>query len=518
MDDKEVGSVFFAGYGCCIGTQDYVWMLVVLFIVGVTFCVLCLFVTALVQWVYKRRMRKRGAELKTKFADEEKLKRELEIRLKFLAQKSKIQAQQNRPIRTDAPVNPVPPQVTAAKMDNMNLGALPPIVPVKVHASATDFDETPYAASTAGSRDPIKLAKGRNFSPIMSDSLAKKGAKKSSSSLLDDPPTPGATVHLPPDDTWLKLVESLNKQKLTAAQATTSAAPQAQQSSQPGSRNGSIQNSAESHEKATAMMKTATTPGKKTSSPTNTGRPTNRSKTRSSSLSPIRTTNKPAATQRAKDTKPILPPMHGSNESRKDSHVRPDVKNKKKSEKPLLSPVPELTLSPTTSSLQSAPTVTSQRSLLSEDTNGTTPASPSPKPLSSPERRKLEQAMKSSSERREPAGKSTYNFSDSTRAFSEFYRSPKVPDFKSVTRLGSVETDSPAERRRRYLTSLTSSASSSVAGTRQRAQVTIDSTGTPTSMTTSSTQQNGWSSSATFATTSSSGRSSFPHGAFRFAN
>lgn len=80
---------FFAHYGCCVPTESYAWILVVMFITTVLVLLFCMLATAVIRWMYKRRMRKRLHDLKRKFVTDQLQAQEFDAKLNYMAQNNR---------------------------------------------------------------------------------------------------------------------------------------------------------------------------------------------------------------------------------------------------------------------------------------------------------------------------------------------------------------------------------------------------------------------------------------------
>uniref|UniRef100_A0A8R1DSX7 Uncharacterized protein n=1 Tax=Caenorhabditis japonica TaxID=281687 RepID=A0A8R1DSX7_CAEJA len=148
---------FFAQYGCCIPTESYAWILVVLFVTTIIVLLFCMLSTATIRWMYKRRMRKRLQDLKRKYMQDQFRAQEFDAKLSHLAfaQRSKlaslpIEIQQDN--KTDqVSIVMEPTQNLTQKQLSSKIKAKDG-TQQKMNAAIYDRDETPKAQSTLASQ------------------------------------------------------------------------------------------------------------------------------------------------------------------------------------------------------------------------------------------------------------------------------------------------------------------------------------------------------------------------------
>uniref|UniRef100_A0A1I7X768 Uncharacterized protein n=1 Tax=Heterorhabditis bacteriophora TaxID=37862 RepID=A0A1I7X768_HETBA len=71
--------------GCCVPIRDGLWMIIVLFIFTVCVFTLCCLAATFICWMYKCRMFKNAELLREKYRQEEKFKREIDLKLKEIS-------------------------------------------------------------------------------------------------------------------------------------------------------------------------------------------------------------------------------------------------------------------------------------------------------------------------------------------------------------------------------------------------------------------------------------------------
>ncbi|CAI2337082.1 unnamed protein product [Caenorhabditis sp. 36 PRJEB53466] len=155
---------FFVHYGCCIPTESYVWILVVLFVTTILVLLFCMLATATVRWLYKRRMRKRLQDLKRKYLQDQLKAQEFEAKLNYMAQKNKSTKNDNSkeslPDKFTIFVDPAQNyahQYSAKKKRNTHNIPQKAAAPTMQAPPLYDRDETPIAQSTLASQSNTNM-------------------------------------------------------------------------------------------------------------------------------------------------------------------------------------------------------------------------------------------------------------------------------------------------------------------------------------------------------------------------
>lgn len=169
-EQNSENSFFFADYGCCIPTESYAWILVALFVTTILVLLVCMLATAVIRWMYKRRMRKRLHDLKRKFLMDQMKEQEFEAKLNFMAQKNRSfknedgskedfgDNKEKLTIFVDPAQKELEKRGTQKKQSSLQkaVGGRPGNMPIY------DRDETPIAQSTLATQSKTHLKPKEN--------------------------------------------------------------------------------------------------------------------------------------------------------------------------------------------------------------------------------------------------------------------------------------------------------------------------------------------------------------------